>query len=444
MAKKEKLEALVPPEEQPYPVPENWRWVRLGGITEVVGGGTPSSGNKDYYENGDIPWISPADLSGYNDVYISCGAKNITNLGLQNSSARLMPKDTVCLSTRAPIGYVAIALNELATNQGFKSFLPAPCYLPHFLYWYLKGNKYMLESMASGTTFLELSGSKAATIKFPIAPLSEQQRIVDRIESLFAKLDEAKEKAQAVVDGFEDRKAAILHKAFTGELTEVIRKEKGVTKDCWKKVSLKEIVSGFKYGSSEKSDYQNEGMPVLRIPNIGDGEILFNDMKYLNHIDVDEQSQVHKDDILIIRSNGSRDLVGKCAIVPELHESYAYASFLIRIKPSQRVKSEYLVYFLNSSGARRQMFAKAKSSAGIHNINSKELGEVMFQLPPLWEQEEIVCRIEELIKQEAEAKTVANMTIEQIEKMKKSILAKAFRGELGTNDPAEQPVELSC
>ena len=443
MAKKEKIDALVPVEEQPYPVPENWRWVRLGGITQIVGGGTPSSGNKEYYENGEIPWISPADLSNYNDMYISHGAKSITALGLQNSSARLMPKDTVCLSTRAPIGYVAIAQNELSTNQGFKSFLPSSCYMPQFLYWYLKGNKDMLEAMASGTTFLELSGSKAAMIMFPLASLSEQQRIVDRIESLFAKLDEAKEKAQAVVDGFEDRKAAILHKAFTGELTRESRERKGFPNGEWHAFKLSEIVSGFRYGTSEKSDYENKGIPVLRIPNIGDGEILFTDMKYLKHDGVDEQSLVHKDDVLIIRSNGSRDLVGKCAIVPELHEQYAYASFLIKIVPSTKVLAGYLVLFLNSSEARCQMFAKAKSSAGIHNINLKELGEIVLQLPPLWEQEDIISRVDQLLQKETLAKSVAEKTITQIESLKKSILAKAFRGELGTNDPTEPSVEIA-
>ena len=182
--------ALVPDWEQPYKVPANWCWVTLGGITQVIGGGTPSSGNPDYYEGGNVPWISPADLSNYNDMFISNGAKNITELGLEKSSARMLPKDTVCLSSRAPIGYVAIAANPLSTNQGFKSFLPSPLYRPQYLYWYLKANKELLESRASGTTFLELSGSKAASIEFPLAPLAEQQRIVDRVNELLAVCDE--------------------------------------------------------------------------------------------------------------------------------------------------------------------------------------------------------------------------------------------------------------
>ncbi len=223
----------IPVEEQPYPLPEGWKWVRLGDIAEIVGGGTPSSKVKEYYDNGDIPWLSPADLSDYHEIYICRGKKMLTVTGLKKSSARMMPAETVCLSSRAPIGYVVIAKNPLCTNQGFKNFLPSPLYIPKFLYWYLKGNKPLLESYASGTTFLELSGSKAAQIEFPLPPLDEQQRIVDRIESLFAKLDEAKVKAEAVLDNFEIRKAALLHKVFTGALTAKWREEKNISLKSW-------------------------------------------------------------------------------------------------------------------------------------------------------------------------------------------------------------------
>lgn len=214
----EERASLVSDCEQLYPVPDNWCWTRLGSITEIVGGGTPSTKITEYYANGTIPWISPADLSDHKDIYISEGMKRITELGLAKSSARLLPANTVCLSTRAPIGYVVIAKNSLCTNQGFKSFLPASCYLPRYLYWYLKGNKELLESYASGTTFLELSARKASLIEFPLPPLPEQQRIVERIESLFAKLDESNKKAQDVLQQIDIIKKSILARAFRGEL----------------------------------------------------------------------------------------------------------------------------------------------------------------------------------------------------------------------------------
>lgn len=148
--------------------------------------------------------------------------------------------------------------------------------------------------------------------------------------------------------------------------------------------------------------------------------------------------EVFENDILIIRSNGSRDLVGKCAIVPALERRYAYASFLIRIKASDKVLPKYLVRYINSSMARGQLFAKAKSSSGIHNINSKELGSIRIDVPTIEEQTEILKIIEPLIKKELDVKDITSNMIENIAELKKSILAKAFRGELGTNVSSEE------
>ena len=121
--------------------------------------------------------------------------------------------------------------------------------------------------------------------------------IVDRIESLFAKLDESKQKAQDALDSFEIRKAAILHKAFTGELTAQWRKEHGVGMESWDNTTLSKIVIGFKYGTSEKSDYSYKGMPVFRIPNIADDGLSFEDLKFLSHKDISDENQIHENDI---------------------------------------------------------------------------------------------------------------------------------------------------
>ena len=131
-------------------------------------------------------------------------------------------------------------------------------------------------------------------------------------------------------------------------------------------------------------------------------------------------------------------MVGRCVLVPRLEKKYAYASFLIRIRTLQSIMPKFLVLFLNSSEARTQMFAKAKSSAGINNINSKELGSVSLQLPSLQEQTEIVRILENLLSKEQQARQAAEAVLEQIDLIKKSILARAFRGELGTNDRNEE------
>ena len=436
--------ALVPDWEWPYKLPENWCWTNWGECGEFVAG----SGFKNEYQgftNYDIPFYKVSSLKTANETGYLCDNTNTVDETVRKKiKAALIPANSLLF---AKIGE-AIRLNRRAINtvpccvdNNMMAFIPIICQLKYAFYW-SKGID--LYDFTNATTVPAIRKTDLEKISFPLAPLAEQQRIVDRIESLFAKLDEAKEKAQAVVDSFETRKAAILHKAFTGELTAKWREEHGVGMESWKKKRLSDVVTEFKYGTSEKSDYNNKGIPVLRIPNIGDNGIDLSDIKYLNHRNVDSESQIHEGDILIIRSNGSRDLVGKAVLVPELGCEYAYASFLIRAKPNHSIiNAHYLTIFLNSTDARGQMFRRAKSSAGINNINTKELGAISLTVPSLPEQDEIVHIINEMMDKDQQSKEAAEVALDQIDLMKKSILARAFRGELGTNDTSEESaVEL--
>ena len=426
---------FVPEEEQPYPIPENWCWTYLSCVAQWGSGGTPSRKILAYYD-GEISWIKTGEL---NDELIYESEEHISSEAIANSSAKLFPIHTVIIAMYgATIGKVGILEIEAATNQACACAVSSTAIDYEYLFYYAKSQKEAFIKKGKGGAQPNISQEIIKTHEIPLPPLPEQHRIVNCIESLFAKLDEAKEKAQAVVDGFELRKSAILHKAFTGDLTEQWRKEHGEGLDGWKNTTLSEIVSGFKYGTSEKSTYNNTGMPVLRIPNVGTGTLSFEDMKYLAHNDVDEANQVHENDLLIIRSNGSRDLVGKCAIVPALSRKFAYASFLIRIKPSEWILPDYLALYLNSTDARTQMFKKAKSSAGIHNINSQELGSITINVPTIYEQSAIIAVLNNLLAKGQQAKEAAEAVLIQIDTMKKAILARAFRGELGTNDPAEE------
>ena len=426
---------FVPEEEQPYPIPENWCWTYLSCVAQWGSGGTPSRKILAYYD-GEISWIKTGEL---NDELIYESEEHISSEAIANSSAKLFPIHTVIIAMYgATIGKVGILEIEAATNQACACAVSSTAIDYKYLFYYAKSQKEAFIKKGKGGAQPNISQEIIKTHEIPLPPLPEQHRIVNCIESLFAKLDEAKEKAQAVVDGFELRKSAILHKAFTGDLTEQWRKEHGEGLDGWKNTTLSEIVSGFKYGTSEKSTYNNTGMPVLRIPNVGTGTLSFEDMKYLAHNDVDEANQVHENDLLIIRSNGSRDLVGKCAIVPALSRKFAYASFLIRIKPSEWILPDYLALYLNSTDAITQMFKKAKSSAGIHNINSQELGSITINVPTIYEQSAIIAVLNNLLAKGQQAKEAAEAVLIQIDTMKKAILARAFRGELGTNDPAEE------
>ncbi len=161
----------------------------MGEIAEIVGGGTPTTSNPEYW-GGDIPWLSPKDLTGYKKIYISHGERNITESGLMNSSAKMMPKGTVLFSSRAPIGYVAIAKNPVCTNQGFKSFVcRQDKVLNLFLYYWLKNNVEYFQSLGTGTTFAEISGSAMRDIEISLPPINVQKRIAGVLSSLDDKID---------------------------------------------------------------------------------------------------------------------------------------------------------------------------------------------------------------------------------------------------------------
>lgn len=166
-----------------------WKELTLEDIGDIVGGGTPSTKNENYYGD-EISWITPKDLSGYTSKYISKGERSITKLGLEKSSAKLLPKGTVLFSSRAPIGYVAIAENELTTNQGFKSIICNPKIANNeFIYYRMKLAKYELESIAGGSTFKEVSGKVMKEFKISLPPLGEQEKIANILSSLDDKIE---------------------------------------------------------------------------------------------------------------------------------------------------------------------------------------------------------------------------------------------------------------
>ncbi len=198
-------------------LPDGWKWVKLGEVGQVVAGGTPSTKVKEYFD-GNIAWITPADLTGYKIKYISHGRRNLTELGLKNSSARLVPKNSVLFSSRAPIGYVAIAANDISTNQGFKNLVPNEVVNCEYVYYYLKSAKQLAEKNASGTTFKEISAKNFANLPFPLAHKDQQTQIVSEIEKRFSEADNLEKAIDDSLEKSEALRQSILKQAFEGKL----------------------------------------------------------------------------------------------------------------------------------------------------------------------------------------------------------------------------------
>ncbi|WP_107632090.1 restriction endonuclease subunit S [Agathobaculum massiliense] len=168
----------------PFDLPDSWIFVRLKHIGEIVGGGTPKTNITEYWD-GNIPWLTPADFRGYEDMYVSAGARAITEIGLKFSSAQILPANSVLYSSRAPIGYIAIAANPISTNQGFKSVVPYDFAMSPYLYYSLKARTDDIVQRATGTTFKEISGSEMAETIIPLPPIKEQKRVFEKVSQLF-------------------------------------------------------------------------------------------------------------------------------------------------------------------------------------------------------------------------------------------------------------------
>jgi len=181
-------------------LPPGWTTCLMKDIAKIVGGGTPKSKDETNFANASngIPWLTPKDLSGYKDIFISNGERYLSKKGLEQSSAKLLPKSSVLFTSRAPIGYVVIASNEIATNQGFKSFVCADGICNKYIYFYLKYALEDIKKMASGTTFAEISGKKAGAIPIRIAPINEQKRVAEKLEQLLTTVDATKNRLDKV------------------------------------------------------------------------------------------------------------------------------------------------------------------------------------------------------------------------------------------------------
>lgn len=408
-------QALVPAEEQPYEVPENWVWVRLGAIAEIVTGGTPSKKYPEYY-GGNFPFYKPSDLDQgrltYDaSEYLSEEGKNVS---------RIIPKNSTAVCCIGSIGKCGYLMCEGTTNQQINSAIPKINSL--CLYYYLCTENFVqdLLSMASATTIAIVNKSKMESCAFPLPPLSEQQRIVERIEELLAKLDEAKERLQEVADSFAVRKAAILHKAFTGELTKQWRRENGVRDESWEEKKLSEI--------TENQDSKRIPLSKSQRDNMNRIYDYYGASGIIDKVD----DYIFEGKKLLIGEDGANLVTRSKDIAFIADGKYWVNNHAHILDVKDTVLLMYLCNYINNMDLIPYVTGSAQPK-----LTQAKMNNIKIFLPTLPEQHEIVRLIDDLLARERAAQQAAEQALASIDLMKKSILARAFRGELGTNKASE-------
>lgn len=477
-------QALVPAEEQPYEVPENWVWVRLGSFIDllrgvsykkhdvhnekmendclILRGGNIIEGGLDLNADNvyvDKSLVSEAQLIRRNDIII------VSSTG----SVKVIGRAGLAFCDYNDVAFGAFLTLARPKNRCNKSFVDL--FFQSFLY------RQRIRELASGVNINNIRSEYITNMQFPLPPLSEQQRIVERIEELFAKLDEAKERLQEVADSFAVRKAAILHKAFTGELTKkheiedsiVIRdklfaeRENMVQEKVLKRVKIKPLIqdeyksqlaknwvqcklgevafvtklAGFEYTKYIHLEDTGE-IPVVRAQNVRKGYLDTTNLLYISKSVSDALSRsALKEKSVLITFIGAG--IGDACVFDE-NQQYHLAPNVAKVEPfnksEEKLNVYFLLYYLLSSFGQYEIFKNMKATAQ-PSLSMETIREIIIPLPSIEEQHEIVRLIDDLLARERAAQQAAEQALASIDLMKKSILARAFRGELGTNKASE-------
>lgn len=419
-------EALVPVEEQPYEVPENWCWTYLlNGFAECKDGNRkPINASERAEREGDIPYYGATGQAGWIDDYLT--DEQLVLLGEDGAPFLELLKDKAYLiEGKAWVNNHAHIIKSHYGEVGNK-------YILHYL------NVFNFHGYVNGTTRLKLTQASMRTIPVPLPPLAEQKRIVEQIESLFAKLDEAKEKALSVVESFELRKKAIYKKAFEGDLTNSWRAENGINISEWEEIPFEKL-GKLERGRSKHRPRNDKRLFGGKYPFIQTGDVAGAGMYVTSHKQTlsefgFEQSRMFPKGTLCITIAAN---IGDAAI---LSYDCCFPDSVVGFTPGEKCLNKYMYFYLQEIKAELEYIAPATAQK---NLNLKLLGKVEIKVPSLKEQEKIVEILEKQINDQENIVEKAENVIETIDVMNKSILAKAFRGELGTNiETEESAIEL--
>ncbi|ALI01658.1 type I restriction endonuclease subunit S [Pseudomonas sp. FW306-02-F02-AA] len=314
--------------------------------------------------------------------------------------------------------------------------------LPRYLWYFIRQKAFREDAQKVMSGAVGQQRVPAGYLKayvLPLPPLAEQKRIVEKVDGLIARTTRTRNELDHIPSLVEKYKARLLSLAFSGNL---LTDSSGALKRKAPKNSfLKDLVESLRYGTAQKSFERPLGVPVLRIPNVVSGKIELDNLKY-SELDDKEFSalKLNVGDILVVRSNGSTNLVGRPAVVSEDAIGMAYAGYLIRLRPlPDKVVPEFLALMLQTPEIREIIESGARSTSGVHNINAKELGALEIPLFSLEEQKEIVCSIETAFAWLDRVLSDYDATFKLLPRLDAAILSKAFRGGLVAQASKDEP-----
>ena len=374
---------------------------RLGEIFTITSGGTPNKNETSYYENGTIPWVKTGDLKG---KYILSGVECITQEGLENSSAKLFPKDTVLVAMYgATIGACSILSYGASTNQACAAFLPCKKVLSEYLFYFLSSKKEKFIADGVGGAQPNISAGYLKKVEFNLISLSEQQKVIDVLGK---------------VDGM-----IYLRKQQLSKLDELVKSrfiemfgDPETNPKGYKTVLLSDIAEYYNGLTYSPDNVSENGTIVLRSSNIQNSQLDFEDTVRVD-CPVKEKMFVKENDILMCSRNGSARLVGKVALIKNLSEPMSFGAFMMIIRSKYY---SYLMTYFQMDAFRRQI--KTGATTTINQITGNMLNKISLPLPEMSD----VTQFAEFVEQTDKLKFEVKEALEKLETLKKALMQKYF------------------
>lgn len=388
----------------------------LGEVCEIVNGGTPKTAVEEYW-GGERRWITPAEMGKRATPYVSETQRQLTDAGLRDSSARLIPPYSVIMSTRAPIGHLVINTEPMAFNQGCKGFVPGKSLDHKYLYYHLLANVPVLDSLGTGATFKELPAGRLRDFGIPLPTLVEQKRIVGILDDAFAAIDKAKANTERNIENTRALAGRAVERAFSAaggastRLSEIALFRNGINFTKASKGHQVKIVGVSDFANNFWAPTDSLGS-VIANGNLGENDLL------------------NEGDILFCRSNGNIQLVGRSLLVGPIDERITHSGFTIRARlDTSKAVPRFVAHFVRTEQIRSQMVAGGIGT-NIKSLNQGTLASLSVPLPSTAVQEKVVDRIEQILASTNDLQTIVNGKLASLERLKASIISGAFAGDL--------------
>ena len=484
-------------------LPEGWVEVTLGDLGEWRGGGTPSKSNPGYWTNGTVPWVSPKDMKVDE---IRTAEDSITIEAVARSATSLVPAGSLLVVVRSGILNrtlpVAISGAEVAVNQDIKALIPHGAVLPKFLaaYFHASESTILHGAAKSGTTVASIDLERLKRQSVPLPPLNEQRRIVARLEELTARTGAARAALEAIPPLLDRFRQSVLAAAFRGDLTadwraqnpdvepasELLKRIRAERRRRWEEAELErmrakgkmpgddrwkaryvepegvdaeglpELPEGWAWatvgeltseplrtGVSIRGSDAPPGTPSLKLSAIRSRQVDYSMVKYVQASpEVATENCVRDGDVFIARGNGSINLVGRCAQAVEPPELTIFPDLMIRVRCVSQMPAALFTILWDSPETRRIIEQKAKTTAGIWKVSQSDLARIPLPVPSYQEAEALVERVEDMLSSAKKESTATETATKMLTTLHQSLLAKAFRGELVPQDPADEPASV--